>query len=128
MAVASGSSFPVIEAVLDVADLARYFSVAVSADSVPRGKPAPDLFLETARRLGVRPENCVVVEDARYGVIAARRAGMRCIAIPYLVEEPVSAEFLTADLLFPGGMGSFSAKLAFDWITGSPEAVTPNAP
>ncbi|BAL87767.1 putative haloacid dehalogenase-like hydrolase [Actinoplanes missouriensis 431] len=51
-----------------------------SATEVPRGKPAPDLFLHAAARMGVSPQGCVVVEDSQYGVQAARAAGMRCLA------------------------------------------------
>ncbi|MDI6105733.1 HAD family hydrolase [Actinoplanes sp. NEAU-A12] len=51
-----------------------------SSTDVPRGKPAPDLFLHAAARIGVRPRACVVVEDSQYGVQAARAAGMRCLA------------------------------------------------
>jgi beta-phosphoglucomutase-like phosphatase (HAD superfamily) len=49
---------------------------------VGRGKPAPDIFLETARRLGLLPGHCVVVEDSRNGVLAARAAGMASVAVP----------------------------------------------
>jgi beta-phosphoglucomutase-like phosphatase (HAD superfamily) len=54
----------------------------VSGVEVPRGKPAPDIFLETAKRLGVAPNACVVIEDSERGVRAARAAGMRCVAVP----------------------------------------------
>ncbi|WP_405589517.1 HAD family hydrolase [Streptomyces sp. NBC_01190] len=56
----------------------RFAGRIFSAADVPRGKPAPDLFLHAARSLGVAPDRCVVVEDSRYGVQAARAAGMRC--------------------------------------------------
>jgi beta-phosphoglucomutase-like phosphatase (HAD superfamily) len=48
---------------------------------VPRGKPEPDVFLEAARKLGVAPTDCVAFEDAPMGVVAAGRAGMRCVAV-----------------------------------------------
>jgi beta-phosphoglucomutase-like phosphatase (HAD superfamily) len=88
----------------------------LSADEVPRGKPAPDVFLEAARRLGVPPEECLVIEDTRYGVEAAKRAFMRCIAVPYLTDPPLADAFLMADLLFPDGMKGFDADRAFGWI------------
>ena len=72
---------PNIDAVLDVVDLGRYLQAVVSADEVGRGKPDPALFLESARRIGVLPPYCVVVEDAPAGVEAARRAGMRSIGV-----------------------------------------------
>jgi beta-phosphoglucomutase-like phosphatase (HAD superfamily) len=90
--------------------------IVLSADEVPRGKPAPDVFLEAARRLGVPPEECLVIEDTRYGVEAAKRAFMRCIAVPYLTDPPLADAFLMADLLFPDGMKGFDADHAFAWI------------
>jgi beta-phosphoglucomutase-like phosphatase (HAD superfamily) len=57
----------------------EYFSCIVSGEEVPAGKPAPGIFLEAARQLDVSPEHCVVLEDSRNGVLAAKRAGMRCI-------------------------------------------------
>jgi HAD superfamily hydrolase (TIGR01509 family) len=57
----------------------RFAGRVFSAADVDRGKPAPDLFLHAARTLGVDPERCVVVEDSRYGVAAARAAGMRAL-------------------------------------------------
>jgi len=58
-----------------------WFQAAVSAEDVREGKPAPDVFLAAAARLGAEPHGCVVVEDARAGVEAARRAGMRSIGV-----------------------------------------------
>jgi HAD superfamily hydrolase (TIGR01509 family) len=58
------------------------FQAVASGDEVERGKPAPDLFLLAARRLGLPPPSCLVVEDAPAGVDAARAAGMRCVAVP----------------------------------------------
>ncbi len=81
LAVASGSSYEVIEVVLGMRGLKAHFPVVVSSQDVPRGKPAPDVFLRAAERLGVSPERCVVIEDAAAGVAAARAAGMRVIGI-----------------------------------------------
>ena len=61
---------------------------------VERGKPAPDIFLEAARRLGVAPARCLVVEDSRHGVLAARAAGMRALAVP--TELTADADFTGA--------------------------------
>jgi HAD superfamily hydrolase (TIGR01509 family) len=83
LALASSSSRPrVIAATLDAIGARSLFEVVVSGTEVPRGKPSPDVFLEAARRLDIPPARCLVIEDSRHGVTAARAAGMRCIAIP----------------------------------------------
>lgn len=81
LAVASGSLHVVIETVLAMRDLKRHFPVVVSVQDVGRPKPAPDIFLRAAERLGVPASECVVIEDSAAGVAAARAAGMRVIAI-----------------------------------------------
>ncbi|MFD7260326.1 HAD family hydrolase [Streptomyces sp. NPDC059874] len=117
MAVASGSSREAIDAVLAGTGLDAMLSLVVSAEEVAHGKPAPDVFLEAARRLGARPADCVVVEDAAPGARAAHAAGMECVAIPYVVETAHDPAFADAGLLFPGGQGEFSADAAHDWLT-----------
>jgi HAD superfamily hydrolase (TIGR01509 family) len=82
MAVASGSPRAVLLVVLQRLGLQRRIPVAVGSDEARRGKPAPDLFLLAAERLGVSPARCVVLEDAIAGVEAARAAGMAVIAVP----------------------------------------------
>ena len=116
LAVASGSSPDVIEVVLSAARLNGYFDVLLSADSVARGKPAPDLFLATASRLNVEPQGCLVIEDSSYGVQAAIAAGMRCIAIPYVLDAPLDDQFAAADLLVSTGMTDLRPEEAFAWI------------
>jgi HAD superfamily hydrolase (TIGR01509 family) len=118
VAVASGSSPDVIARLLAVTGLAGEVEVVVSAEEVARGKPAPDVFLEAARRLGIPAHECAVVEDARFGVEAARRAFMRCIAVPYLHEKPLDDAFVMADLLFEDGMDRFEADRALEWLEG----------
>ena len=81
LAVASSSPRPFIERVLRCLDVLDRFSVVMSGDEVARGKPEPDVFLAVARALGMAPAECVVIEDSRNGMIAARRAGMRCVAL-----------------------------------------------
>ncbi|MBC9717505.1 HAD family phosphatase [Streptomyces sp. TRM66268-LWL] len=117
MIVASGSSLAAIHAILEGTGLDAYLTKAVSADEVPSGKPEPDVFLEAARRLGVDPADCVVMEDAAPGAVAAHKAGMRCIAIPYVAAAADDAEFATADLLFKGGQREFTAQAAYDWLS-----------
>lgn len=80
LALASSSSLPFIKAVLHKTGLDRFIPRYVSAESVRQGKPAPDVFLEAARLLNTEPARCVVIEDSRNGVLAARAAGMKVIA------------------------------------------------
>jgi HAD superfamily hydrolase (TIGR01509 family) len=82
MAVASSSLPEVIEARLVAVGVRPLFDAVVSSFEVPRGKPAPDVFLEAARRLGVAPGACLVVEDSAHGLRGARDAGMRCAVVP----------------------------------------------
>jgi HAD superfamily hydrolase (TIGR01509 family) len=79
--VASSSSHERIAFSLKVTDLARYFEpgAVFSSSEVARGKPAPDLFLHAARRMGVDPRACIVIEDSRFGIMGALAAGMRAI-------------------------------------------------
>ncbi|MGR4879808.1 HAD family hydrolase [Streptomyces sp. LARHCF249] len=116
MAVASGSSREAIDAVLSGTGLDALLTTAVSAEEVAHGKPAPDVFLEAARRLGAEPADCVVVEDAAPGALAVRAAGMACVAIPYVAETAHDAAFAEAGLLFPGGQREFTADAAYDWL------------
>lgn len=118
MAVASGSSRAAIDAILDGTGLGGFMTATVSADEVPAGKPAPDVFLEAARRLGAPAAGCVVLEDAVPGVLAAHAAGMRCIAVPFLKEQADDPAFVAAELLFPGGQAEFTATAAYSWLTG----------
>lgn len=118
VALASGSSPEVIDVVLGSAGLRHLFDVVMSADSVRLGKPAPDLFLATAGRLGVPSAHCVVLEDSSPGVRSAIAAGMRCVAIPYLPDEPLDPVYRQADLLVEGGMGEFRPEDVFAWMTG----------
>lgn len=119
MAVASGSSPQAIAGILAATGLDAQLRTVVSADEVPRGKPAPDVFLEAARRLGARPAGCVVVEDAAPGAAAAHAAGMRCIAVPYVAAQADAPEFATAGLLLRGGQREFTARGAYDWLVRS---------
>jgi len=79
---ASGSVRELIDIVVAAPEFAGRFDAVVSADEVGRGKPHPDVYLETARRLGVAPEACVCLEDSGHGIDAGKAAGMRVIAVP----------------------------------------------
>jgi HAD superfamily hydrolase (TIGR01509 family) len=95
LALASSSTPEVIGATLGALHLDGYFPVVVSSVEVGRGKPAPDVFLAAASRLGRPPARCLVVEDSRNGVLAAKRAGMGCVAVPCAVTR--HQDFAQAD-------------------------------
>jgi beta-phosphoglucomutase-like phosphatase (HAD superfamily) len=88
----------VIDLVLDLSGLARFFRVTVSSEEVPRGKPAPDVYLEAARGHGVPPERCAAVEDSHNGIRSAKAAGMRVIAIPNQHYPPGEEALALADV------------------------------
>ena len=77
---AIGSSSPkeLIITVIEKFQLGKYFDCIVSGDKVKEGKPKPDIYLEVSKRIGVNPEECIVIEDSRNGVLAAKNAGMKC--------------------------------------------------
>ena len=80
MAVAS-SSFPeIIDIVLEKTDLRKYFQVIVSSEEARKSKPEPDVFLLAANKLGIKPQDCLVIEDSYNGIKAAQAAEMICVA------------------------------------------------
>jgi HAD superfamily hydrolase (TIGR01509 family) len=97
LAVASSSNRPLIDAVLETAGVADAFEVTVSSEEVERGKPAPDVYLEAARRLGVEPARCAAVEDSSNGLRAAHAAGMRVLAVPNAHYPPAADALALAD-------------------------------
>jgi len=99
LAVASSSNRELIDAVLGRLELAPLFEVTVSSEEVGRGKPAPDVYLETARRLGVEPTRCVAIEDSASGIRAARAAGMRVVAYPNRHYPPATDVLASADVV-----------------------------
>ena len=98
LGLASSSNRELIDLVLELSGLAQFFRVTLSSEEVPRGKPAPDVYLEATRRLGVPPERCAAVEDSRNGIRAAKAAGMRVVAIPNPHFPPDEAALELADL------------------------------
>jgi len=97
LALASSSNRELIDLVLESSGLSRYFTASVSSEEVPRGKPGPDVFQEAARRLGVGPTCCAAVEDSENGILAAKAAGMRTIAIPNPQYPPHEEALAAAD-------------------------------
>jgi mannitol-1-/sugar-/sorbitol-6-/2-deoxyglucose-6-phosphatase len=97
LAIASSSPLRLIDAVCDRLGLAR-IEVRCSAREEVRGKPAPDVYLTAARRLGVAAGSCLALEDSPNGIASARAAGMRCVAVPdpLLADDP---RYLEADLV-----------------------------
>lgn len=98
LAVASGSLHPVIDAVLGIQDLRRFFRAVISSSDVPHGKPAPDIFLRAAEELKIEPAKVCVIEDSEAGIQAGIRAGMHVIAITNsLPAEKLSAAHSVVD-------------------------------
>jgi HAD superfamily hydrolase (TIGR01509 family) len=99
LAVASSSNRALIDAVLELSGLGRFFQATVSSEEVGRGKPAPDVYLEAAKRLGVAPEACAAVEDSHNGIRSAKAAGMRVLAIPNPSFPPDADALAAADVV-----------------------------
>ncbi|HEY8525889.1 MAG TPA: HAD family phosphatase [Acidimicrobiales bacterium] len=97
LGLASSSPARLIARTLEAAGLAPSFSVVLSTEEIGAGKPAPDVYLEAARRLGVPPSRCAAVEDSTNGLRAARAAGMRVIAVPTRSYPPDPEELDRAD-------------------------------
>jgi len=99
LAIASSSNPELIEVVVRVSGLADVFETAVSSQEVPRGKPAPDVYLEAARRLGIDAARCAAVEDSHNGIRSARAAGMRVVAVPNPHFPPDDEALAEADVV-----------------------------
>ena len=99
LGLASSSNRELIDFVLEVSGLDRLFRATVSSEEVPRGKPAPDVYLEAARRLRASPERCVGIEDSENGILSAKAAGMRVIAIPNPRYPPAEHALAEADVV-----------------------------
>jgi HAD superfamily hydrolase (TIGR01509 family) len=107
LALASSSNREVFEAELELAGLANCFQATVSSEEVARGKPAPDVYLEAARRLDIAPERCAAVEDSHAGIRSAKSAGMRVIAIPNASYPPDEEALTLADAVV-GSLDAFT--------------------
>jgi HAD superfamily hydrolase (TIGR01509 family) len=101
LAVASSSNREIIDGALDAAGLTRFFRATVSSEEVARGKPAADVYIEAAQRLGVRPRGCAAIEDSASGIRSADAADMRVIAIPNRRYPPDDEALALADVVLP---------------------------
>ena len=109
-ALASGTSQNVLESIISNLNLESYFDTFLSTELVKASKPNPLVFLESLKRLGINNNECVVFEDSCHGVIAAKRANIYCVAIPYLTNKPLEKEFYEAEILFKNGMEEFDCE------------------
>jgi HAD superfamily hydrolase (TIGR01509 family) len=97
LGLASSSNREIIDLFLELSGLAESFAVTISSEEVPRGKPAPDVYLEAVRRLGAQPGRSVAIEDSENGIRAARAAGMRVLALPNPHYPPAAEALAEAD-------------------------------
>jgi len=109
LGLASSSNRQVIEAVLSLAGLEECFAVTVSSEEVAAGKPAPDVYLAAASRLGVPPASAVAIEDSANGLSSARAAGMLVIAVPNR-EFPPPADALKQAALVLGSLAELTPE------------------
>jgi HAD superfamily hydrolase (TIGR01509 family) len=114
LGLASSSNRELIDVALEQAGLAPYFAATVSSEEVAHGKPAPDVYLEAARRLGIDPTQCAAIEDSHGGIRSAKAAGMRVVAIPNPTYPPDDAALAQADVV----LGSLS-ELTAERVAGS---------
>jgi HAD superfamily hydrolase (TIGR01509 family) len=115
LGLASSSNRELIDLALEVSGLAGFFRATVSSEEVARGKPAPDVYLEAARRVGVAAERCAAIEDSHNGIRSAKAAGMHVVAIPNAHFAPGADALAEADVV----LGSLEEL--------TPEVVDPSA-
>jgi HAD superfamily hydrolase (TIGR01509 family) len=113
LALASSANRSLIDLVLRDSGLAPCFAASVSSEEVPRGKPAPDVYLEAAARLDVHPGACAAVEDSSNGLRSASAAGMRVVAVPNRDYPPAEDALALADVVLDG-----VADLTADVVAG----------
>jgi HAD superfamily hydrolase (TIGR01509 family) len=101
LGLASSSPPVLIETVLEAAGLRSYFQVTMSTEQVPRGKPAPDIYLAVTARLGVPPPDCAAIEDSSNGLRSAAAAGLHVIAVPHPQYPPDPDALAITSLVLP---------------------------
>jgi HAD superfamily hydrolase (TIGR01509 family) len=117
LGLASSANRPLIDLVLGAARLDASFATTLSSEEVARGKPAPDVYLEVSRRLGVAPSQCTAIEDSTNGLLAAEAAGMRVIAVPRPGNRPERQALAGVDAVIPD-LGSLSVEVVDPSLTG----------
>ena len=109
LGLASSSNRELIDLALELLGVAHLFAATVSSEEVACGKPAPDVYLEAARRLGIEPARAAAVEDSQNGILAAKAAGMRVIAIPNRHFPPDEEALARADVTL-GSLAELTAE------------------
>jgi len=99
LALASSSCIELIEVILGMFDLKKYYTFILSGDDVENGKPAPDIFNAVCRQAGIAPQNCIVIEDSKNGVLSAKAAGIKCIG--YQNSGSGDQDLSSADMVIP---------------------------
>jgi HAD superfamily hydrolase (TIGR01509 family) len=99
LGLATSSNREIIDIVVEIGGFEDLLKVTVSSEEVERGKPAPDVYLEATRRMGVDPERTAAVEDSTNGLLAAKAARMRVIAIPNDAHPPAEKGLAAADVV-----------------------------
>lgn len=112
LGLASSNDRAVIDHMLKITSTKRFFKAVVTAEDVSNPKPDPEIFLKCAKNLKITPEKCVVVEDSTFGVIAAKRAKMKCVAVPTGVHSRKMLKKANPDLILDS-LRNRSAFLAF---------------
>lgn len=98
MAVGSASNYSYVVAVLEKLNVKQYFKAIVAGDLVKKGKPNPEIFLTAAKKIGISPEECLVIEDGAHGMTAAKKAKMKCIGLVKNKDEEYPTKNLVTSL------------------------------
>ncbi|MBN2303276.1 MAG: HAD family phosphatase [Anaerolineae bacterium] len=114
LGLASGSPYRLIHAVLESAGWTDMFVNVLSTDELPHGKPAPDAYLESARRLNIPVEQIAIFEDSANGILSGRAAGVRVIAVPSSYQRPPADTLAKADQVIES-LADFSPDMLKNW-------------